>query len=150
MLAWMIDKGGGGAPSGKWEHEEHDTAWRWRTRAWRMGRRGRRKSYLNELGRTEAGASVEPVVVAQLVDLDAAPVGLLSLMRHCLRHHRLIGVPSVGRDAIVVREEVGRNVEVLLQGEFGLGFGRIAEDGKRRHFGRGWARDSECARWVSS
>lgn len=108
--------------------------------------RGEAQSYLDEFGRAEAGASVEPVIVAKLIDLDAPSIGLLSLMRHCLCHHRLVGVPSVGGDAIVVCEEVGRNVEVLLQREFGGGVGGISEDGKRRHFVGWWARDHECAR----
>lgn len=107
------------------------------------------KSYLDELGRAETGASVEPVVISEFVDLDAAPVGLLSRMRHFLRHHRLVVVPCVGGNAIVVCEEVGRNVEVLLQREFGRGIGGVAEDGKRRHFVEGWARNNElrARRW---
>lgn len=71
--------------------------------------------YLDKFGRAEAGASVEPVIVAKLVDFDAPSIGLLSLMRHCLCHHRHVGVPSVGGDAIVIGEEVGRNIEVLLK-----------------------------------
>lgn len=104
------------------------------------------KSYLDELGRAEAGASVEPVVIAEFIDLDATPVGLLSRMRHFLRHHRLVVVPSVGGNAIVVGEEVGRNIEVLLQREFGWGIGGVAEDCKRRHFVGGRARNNNCAR----
>lgn len=107
---------------------------------------GTSQSYLNELGRAKARASVEPVIVAKLVDFDAPSIGLLSLMRHCLCHHRLVGVTSVGGDAIVIREEVGRNVEMLLQREFGGGVGGVSEDGKRRHFVGWWARDHNCAR----
>lgn len=94
-------------------------------------------AYLGEIGGAEARASVEPVVVAKFVDLDAPFVG--RLMRHLVGHHRRLGVPSFCGNALVVCEEVGRNVEVLLQREFGVG--GVAKEGKRRHFGTRGARD---------
>ena len=136
----------------RWERSAMAKVWAWCTRhrlamvARRRWTEAVKQTDLDVLGRTEAGASVEPVVIAEFVDLDTSPVGLLSRMRHCLRHHRLVGVPSVGRDAVVVRKEVGRNVEVLLEREFGLGVRRVAEDGERRHFVERWARDNGCAR----
>lgn len=79
-----------------------------------------------KLGGTEARAAVKPVVVAQLIDLDA----LLVLMRHRLRHHQGLGI--VPRDELVaVAHQVGREVEMLLQGQLRrLG---MVEDGERRH-----------------
>lgn len=47
---------------------------------------GSDKTYRRKRGRAEAGPSVEPVIVAQLVDLDAPLV--LRLMRHVLCHHQ--------------------------------------------------------------
>lgn len=63
-------------------------------------------------------------------------------------HHRRLLVPTVGTDAIVAGEQVGRNIEMLLEGE--LRVGRIAEQGERRHFG-GWksgARDKVGAHAI--
>ena len=48
------------------------------------------KTYRSERGSAEAGASVEPIIVAQLVDLDAPLV--LRLMRHVLCHHQRLFV----------------------------------------------------------
>lgn len=99
-------------------------------------------SYIEEVGSAEACASVKPVIVAELVDLDAPPVG--RLMRHSVCHHRRLLFPSFCGNALVACEEVGRDVEVLLQREFGVG--GIAEESERRHFGgRGDAR-RRCAR----
>lgn len=53
-------------------------------------------------------------------------------MRHLVCHHRRLCVPTVGGNAIVAGEEIGRDVEVLLEGKFGVG---VAEEGKRRHVG---------------
>lgn len=72
-----------------------------------------KKTYLSPCCCTEAGAAVEPVVVTELVDLDAPPVG--RLMRHGLCHHQRLLVPGVGGNAPVACEEVGCDVEVLLE-----------------------------------
>lgn len=90
------------------------------------------RTHLGPRGGAKAGASVEPVIVAEFVDLDTPPIG--RLMRHLVCHHRRRRLgPAVGSNAIVKGEEVGRDVEVLLEGEFGIGG---AEEGKRRHGGR--------------
>lgn len=91
----------------------------------------------------EAGATIEPVIMAELVDLDAPLVGGgRGRMRHGLCHHRLTGrragdVVAVGLDrcAQVKVELVGR------QGEIGLG--RVEEYEGRQ--GRGvWS--ARCSR----
>lgn len=91
-----------------------------------------RKSYLYMIGSAKAGAAVEPVIFAQFVNLDAPPVGG-RLMRHRVCHHRRLVVHGVGGKGFVGGEEVGRDVEVLLEGEFGVG---VAEEGESRHFAR--------------
>lgn len=54
-------------------------------------------------------------------------------MRHRVCHHRRLVVHGVGGKGFVGSEEVGRDVEVLLEGEFGVG---VAEEGESRHFAR--------------
>ena len=71
------------------------------------------KTYFGPCCGTEARTAIEPVVVAELVDLDAPPVG--RLMRHGLCHHQRLLLPGVCGNAPVVREEVGGDVEVLLE-----------------------------------
>lgn len=93
------------------------------------GRRGHAKktqTYRRKLGRAEARSAIKPVIVAQLVDLDA----LLVLMRHRLCHHQGLGI--VPRDELAtVAHQIGREVEMLLQRQLRrLG---MVEDGKRRH-----------------
>lgn len=102
----------------------------------------RGSTYIEEVGTAEAGAAVEPVIVAELVDLDAPPVG--RLMRHGVCHHRRLLFPAFCGDALVAREEVGRDVEMLLQREFDVG--GIAEESERRHFGGRRDARRRCAR----
>ena len=70
-------------------------------------------------GGTEARASVEPVIIAQLVDLDAPAVR--RLMRHRLGHHQRLrfhpGYPTI------VGEKIRRKIKVLLQRQFCIGLG---------------------------
>lgn len=56
----------------------------------------------DELGGTEAGTAVEPVIVAELVDLDALLVR--RVMRHRVCHHQGFGVPLW--DGLIVVEQV--------------------------------------------
>lgn len=65
----------------------------------------------NRKGRgAEARAAVEPVIVAQLIDLDALFVR--RLMRHRLCHHHRLGFPL--RDGMIIRDQVRGECEVLL------------------------------------
>lgn len=71
-------------------------------------------TYRNKGGSTEARASVEPVIVAQLVDFDAPPVR--RLMRHRLCHHQRFGF-HLGYPAIV-GEKARREIQMLLKRQF--------------------------------
>lgn len=104
--------------------EPRTRGWRRTTTATATANNG--TTHGRKLGGTEARAAVKPVVVAQLIDLDA----LLVLMRHRLCHHQGLGI--VPRDELVaVAHQVGREVEMLLQGQ--LRRLRMVEDGERRH-----------------
>ena len=83
-------------------------------------------------GIAEAGAAVEPVVVAELVDLDAPLVR--RLMRHRLCHHQRLG-RRLGDDAVVGDQMVRRCSVELMGGERRVGLGR-AEDEGRQSLGR--------------
>lgn len=69
-------------------------------------------TYGNEGGSTKAGTSIEPVIVAKLVDLDALFV--CRLMRHCLCHHQRFVVPR-GDNRTQVDDEVRSEGEILLR-----------------------------------
>ena len=84
-------------------------------------------TYGKPCGGAEAGASVEPVIITELVDLDALLVG--RLMRHRLCHHQGFRATLGGNPAVC--DEIERKVEVLLQREFGCGLAGERE----RHFG---------------
>ena len=73
--------------------------------------RSKADTYRDEASGAEASASVKPVVVTQLVDLDALLVG--RGMRHRLCHHQGLGFP-LGSDAIV-GEEIGGEIQMLLE-----------------------------------
>lgn len=97
-------------------------------------------------GSTEAGAAIEPVIISKLVDLDTLLIRRLMRHRLCRHRQRLFGL-EVGRQATAVLEEFGREVEVLLEREFGVG---LTEEGERgqlfdlvRALGHGRARDSK-------
>lgn len=79
-------------------------------------------------GGAEAGAAVEPVVVTKLVDLDALLIR--RRMRHglCRHRQRLVGLQVVSQAGVVVLEQLGGQVEVLLQRELGVG---LTEEGER-------------------
>lgn len=64
----------------------------------------KRRTYLHEPGGTEAGASIEPVIIAQLVDLDALFVR--RLMRHGLCHHHRLNAPLGIRGVLKTRDYV--------------------------------------------
>lgn len=72
-------------------------------------------AYLGKSRRAEAGTTVEPVIVAQLVDLDALLVRCL--MRHRLCHHQRLGVALGGK--AVISYQVRGDFEMLLEREFG-------------------------------
>ena len=87
----------------------------------------RTATYSLEARAAEACASVEPVIVTELVDLDALLIG--GLMRHGLCHHQRIGLP-LGSE-VRVRSQIRGKFEMLLQGQLrGL---VVAQDRKRRH-----------------
>lgn len=71
-------------------------------------------TYRDKGSGAEARASVVPIIIAQLVDLDAPPVR--RLMRHRLRHHQRLrfdpGYPAL------VDEEIWREIEMLLKRQF--------------------------------
>lgn len=92
-------------------------------------------TYLQKSSGAKTGASVVPVIVAQLVDFDALFVR--RLMRHGLCHHRGLGVP-LGRGLGRAVDDGRSKIEMLLQGKFGV---VLAEDGERqfpRCRARGW------------
>lgn len=89
-------------------------------------------TYLHKSSGAEAGASVEPVIVAQLVDLDAFLVR--RMMRHGLCHHQWFGAPLGAETGVA--EDIGGEVEVLLKGQLSVG---LAKDGER-HFPVGRSR----------
>lgn len=99
-----------------------------------------------DAGGTEAGASIEPVIIAQFVDLDTLPIRRLMRHRLCRHRQRVVGV-EIGSQATVVLEQLGREIEMLLKREFRVG---LTEEGKRsqlfdlmgrRALGDGRARD---------
>ncbi len=84
-------------------------------------------TYRDEAGGTKASATVKPVIVTELVDLDTLLVR--RRMRHELCHHRRFGRPF--RDGrCKITEQVWREFEMLLEGKFGL---RQPDDSKGRH-----------------
>lgn len=87
----------------------------------------RTTTYSLEARAAEAGASVEPVIVTELVDLDALLIG--GLMRHGLCHHQRIWL-SLGSE-VRVRSQIRCKFEMLLQGQ--LRWFVVAQDRKRRH-----------------
>lgn len=77
----------------------------------RTTRYGEERTYRVKSGRTKARAAVKPVIVTQLVDLDALLV--LGLMRHRLRHHQQLRVTLGGEGG--VGDQIGSDVEMLLE-----------------------------------
>lgn len=75
----------------------------------------------------EAGASIEPVIVAEFVDLDALLIG--GLMRHGLCHHQRLGL-SLDSE-VRIRNQIRGKFEVLLQGQLRWFVG--TQNRKRRH-----------------
>ena len=75
----------------------------------------------------EAGASVEPVIVAELVDLDALLIG--GLMRHGPCHHQRLGL-SLDSE-VRIRSQIRGEFEMLLQGQ--LRWFVVTQNRKRRH-----------------
>lgn len=67
-------------------------------------------TYGHEARVAETGAAVEPVIVAELINLDALPVG--RLMRHWLCHHQRFGHRRLWDDAAIV-EQVWCDVELV-------------------------------------
>jgi hypothetical protein len=106
-----------------------------------MGRIGgeaqmRTETYRDPAGVAEAGAAVEPVIVTQLVDLDAPPVR--RLMRHRLCHHQRVG-RRLGDDAVVgdqMRRRRWRSSVELMGRKRQVGLGRGEEDKGRQYLGR--------------
>lgn len=84
-------------------------------------------THRNKGSGAKAGASVEPVGISQLVNLDAFLV--CRLMRHGLCHHQRFVAPR-GDVSVEVEDEVGRNVDVLLERQFRL---RLREQSENRH-----------------
>ena len=77
----------------------------------------------------EAGAAVEPVIVAELVDLDAPLVR--RLMRHRLCHHQGLGRRLVDDGAVV--DQMRRRSSVELMGRKRQVRLSRAEENKGRH-----------------
>lgn len=104
-------------------------------------------TYAHESCGAEAGAPVEPVIVAQLVNLDALPIR--RLMRHGLCHHQRFRAPLRRGEATVADEQVRAEVQIqvrLLQQQVGVAMSR-GDDGERRHlFRRGWEATTTTAR----
>jgi hypothetical protein len=73
-----------------------------------------RRTYSGEGRSAKAGAAVEPIIVAQFINLDALLIR--GLMRHRLCHHQRLGVP-LGRE-VVIGYQIRSDVEVLLQRQF--------------------------------
>ena len=90
---------------------------------------GKRKPYLGKGRDAEAGTAVEPVTVAEFINLDALLVR--GLMRHRLCHHRRLGVALRDDNAIVCYQARG-DVEVLLEGEFRRSL-VVTQKRERRH-----------------
>lgn len=88
-------------------------------------------TYGNKGGSTEARAAVEPVIIAQLIDLDAPPVR--RLMRHRLCHHQRLGF-HLGYPAIVGEETWGE-IKMLLKRQFRVS---LTYDGECRHLLGSW------------
>lgn len=63
----------------------------------------RGETYRHEARVAEAGAAVEPVIVAEFVDLDALLI--CRLMRHLLCHHQ--GFGRLLRDDVAIAEQGG-------------------------------------------
>lgn len=75
---------------------------------------GHGATYSGTSDRAETSASVEPVIVTELVDLDTFAVRRLMRLGRCRCHHRRFCV-LLGGDAIVVEQQIGREVQVLLE-----------------------------------
>ena len=71
----------------------------------------------------EASSSVEPVIVAELVDLDA--LLFRRLMRHGLCHHQQVRSPlwDGATGAAAAANQLWREVEMLLERKLGVGRG---------------------------
>ncbi len=90
-------------------------------------RHGCGATYRHETREAEAGAAVEPVTLAELIDLDALLIR--RLMRHRLCHHQRFGRRL--RDDVVIAEQVRCDVEMMGRKQlFGLG---RAKKSKSRH-----------------
>jgi len=102
-----------------------------------------KEAYRNVSGGAEAGASVEPVIVSELVDLNALSVSCL--MRHRLCHHRRLSVPlwDNGMGSEQIGCEVGREIEMLRDGDIDHG---LVKKSKSRHLIEKIARASEAKR----
>lgn len=99
---------------------------------WRQAHIG--ETYRHEAGIAEAGAAVEPVIVAELVDLDAPLVRCL--MRHGLCHHQRFG-RRLGDDAAIGDEVVRWCCGVELMGrQRQVRLGRAEENEGRQCLGR--------------
>lgn len=87
-------------------------------------------TYSHELGGTEAGATVKPVIVTELVNLDALLVGCSIVLRLC--HRRGCRRPVWDSATLVADEErLGPQRDMFLpNGELGIG---QAEDSESRH-----------------
>lgn len=92
---------------------------------------------------TESGTSIEPVIVAQFVNLDALLVG--GLMRHGLCHHQRLGL-SLDSE-VRIRGQIRGNFEMLLQGQLRWFVG--SQNRKRRHDSCGCAQIRRD-RWTMS
>lgn len=91
-----------------------------------------RGTYRDEARETEAGAAVEPVIVAELVNLDASLIR--RLMRHRLCHHQRFG-RRLSED-VAIGDQVWCDLELMgRKRQFGLG---RAEESKGRHRLGGW------------
>jgi hypothetical protein len=78
---------------------------------------------------TEAGASVKPVIITKLIDLDSLLIR--RRMRHGLcRHRQRLFRFHLGGQAIVL-EEFGGEVEVLLERQLGVGLTGEEERGSQ-------------------
>lgn len=88
-------------------------------------------TYRDVGGGAETSPSVEPVIVSEFVDLDAPLIG--RRMRHGLCHHRLRAF-LLGDDSGSF-DEIGDQVQVLLQRQ--LGVGATADQSDGRHFDQG-------------
>jgi hypothetical protein len=77
--------------------------------------------------RAKAGAAVEPIIIAEFVDLDTFLTR--GRMRHVLCHHQRLGIPLHGES--VICDQIWSKFEMLLKGKLS-GFA-MTEDRERRH-----------------